>query len=104
MTPKNARKVYDRLMSYKNKKGEKLTKMKMNRLKDNKRVFTHKPHINENDGNGRTRDLVRRMDEILDQRQQKLREKRMENVRKKEKEIQKNCTFTPDINKNRKYG
>lgn len=101
MTPKNAKKVYDRLMSYQNKKGEKLTQIKMKRLKDSRKVFTHKPKINK-DNSRRTKDLVKRMDEILDQRQQKLRNKRMENVRKKEREMKQECTFTPEINKGRK--
>lgn len=98
MTPKKAQKVYERLMSYKNKKGEKITQIKMNKLKDKRKVYTHKPKTNRRN-NSLTKNLVKRMDEILEQRQQKLRDKKMEKVRVKENEIKMNCTFTPEINK-----
>lgn len=101
MTPHKSKELYNRLMSFNNKKGEKLTQMKMEKLREDSRVFTHTPKINgrSKDTNPKAKDLVERMDEILDERQKKLRKRKMDKVRKKEMEIRMNCTFTPEINK-----
>lgn len=103
MTPHKSKEFYNRLMSFNNKKGEKLTKMKMEKMREDSKIFTHAPKINtrSKDSKGKTKDLIDRMEEILDQRQKKLRKKKMDKVRKKEMEIRMNCTFTPEINRRR---
>lgn len=94
--PKNGN-VVERLLKYEDTKDEKLSALRMNIVLSENKKCTHTPKINNNKKNDKN--IVERSDEILYNRNEKLRKKREEMKAEKENVEISACTFKPNINK-----
>ena len=108
MSRSQAEAVYDRMMRFEQQKEEKLTRLKMKKMELDSEIYTHHPKINRSKvaamgEEGHDHSLLGRVDEIIVQRQKKIQDNKMKEIQRRERKLQKDCTFTPDINMNKKY-
>jgi len=93
--------IYQRMMNYEKEKLRRKEKIKRESLKNEILNCTHKPKVHK--GRGRGMELVDRVNEIIEMRQQKINSIKYEERRKIENEMKMQCTFTPEINKESQF-
>ena len=93
--------LYNRMMSYEREKNRKKERIKRESIHNDILNCTHQPKILRKRGRGM--ELVDRVNEIIELRQQKIQNIKLEEQKKFEKEMKKECTFTPTINKKGRF-
>lgn len=91
--------LYRRFKDYEEKKIKKMNKLRKENLLKESEEFTFTPNINSN--KKEEKNIVERVDSILERRKEKINNLKMKTKLEKQYEIEKECTFRPKINYSR---